>query len=241
MKRIFYILVLLVSVSCTKDDDGNSMPAIAADEIPANRKFISKIDRPVDDVDFAYDDDGKIIYIYLGYQKSLYDISYSGNHIDTIKFFSNIYPGAIYQFIYDDFGALVGCQKYNITNYQPVSYQPINYDSATKSYDGWLFMYDDGSVRRVVDGNTDQTLIYDYTKRGAFTNSNQELIKFLLMVNKSAILWPAFIGKHPCKQIVQQQGVFAIENTYDSQGFISTSHMDSSPENLDSFYTYIQI
>ena len=241
MKKYFNILLLVFLVtSCSKDEDEVVYPAPTGEEIPADKKFVSLVDRWEEDLKFTYYPNGKVDNVMVGTQTYI-KVDYEGDRIWRFKYYSNIYESYFYEFAYNDAGVLTGYFRYNITNYELVSYQPLVFNAATNSYNDWLYFYDNGSIKRVISGDLDRTLVYDTTKKGAFFNADQNLIKYLMIANRNVILWPAYVGRYPCKEVIQQQGVVEMQNTFDSQTFITKSHMDSTNGELTSNYTYIEL
>lgn len=239
MKKLFNIALLFFLVtSCSKDDDSMAKPQ--GPVIPADKKYISRIDRWENNIIFDYDANKKVHYIYFGVDNA-YTVVYQGDRISQIFLNSNIYDSYEYKFGYNDAGQLTGYFIYTLDTHEMVYWQALVHDAATNSYNGWLYLYDDGSIKRTVIDNLDRTLVYDTSKRGAFANIDQKLIMYLMFINRRVVLWPAYIGKYPCKEIVDGSGVLEMENTYDAQGFITNSHMDSTLNNLNSVYTYIEL
>ncbi|HMI08512.1 MAG TPA: hypothetical protein VK528_13265 [Flavobacterium sp.] len=79
------------------------------------------------------------------------------------------------------------------------------------------------------------------SKKGVLTNTNAEIVKYLLFINRDEVLWTAFIGTYPATQIIYPTGAVAVANTYDSQGFVTGSHMDFDSGASNAVFNYIQL
>ena len=239
MKNIFNTLLLLFLVtSCSKDDDAPvNIPPTA--QIPAQSKFIETIDRDTDDIAIGYNSDKKINNIVVGH-RIMYDITYTAEGlVDKIKVWSGEREG-LYEFGHHPDGRISGCLVMNYNTNEISDYIGIVYNEETNSYNNWMYLYPDGSIRKVIIGGVEENLVYDTTKIGSMRNSNYEIVLYLMLIDRNLVLWPRYMGYYPTSEIITPQGAVAIDNRYDSQNFISSTHIDSTLNNLDAHYYYVQ-
>jgi len=238
MKNFTFLLLLFLMVSCSNDDSPKSTQIDA--EIPADKKFLSQLDRFEDDLFFKYKANGKIDSVKIGTHTN-YRIEYEAERVSAVYLSSTRTASNTYKFSYTPEGILNGYLILNSTTGDIEGYQPLVYNQQTNSYNDWYFMYSNGTTRKTIIDGVERTLVYNYTKKGALSNTNYGLMKYLQLIDRRAITWEAYVGLYPCEQVIYIQGPLMMENTYDSQGFISTSHMDATPDNLNATYNYIQL
>ena len=239
MKKYLNILFLVLLVtSCSKDDDPVYPNPFA--EIPTHSKFVSLIDRGGDNIKFSYYPNGKVSEIVIGSHTTI-GVVYEGEKIKKLSKVSTIYSSYDYEFSYYDDGTVSGFLVYEIADHSLVMFKPIVYNATTNCYNNFLYFYPDGLIKRVVSGNLDRTLVYDKTKIGAFINADQNLITYLLLVDRNVLLWPAYLGKYPCKQILNGQSTLEMNSLFDGQNFIISNNMTPGYGIVPATYTYIQI
>lgn len=223
MKKLFYFASLvLLFASCSKDDD--SAPA----EISADRKFVKHIARPDGgDLSFTYDSSKRLETVSIGDAKK-YTIYYEGNEVEKIVIEGSDTQG-IYKFfnVSLDTGYAIYCYVYDYNSPDELSgVMAFRYYPEDNRFNDIMYMNGDGSIKKFVYSTGYRELTYDGLKKGAFANSNTEIIKYLMFVGRNDAFWPAYLGEYPCTAITFPMSHLTINNNYDRQGFIVTTSMD---------------
>lgn len=233
MKKILWILAVFTLLFSCSDDD--SKPA--ADEIPANEKFLRKITYPDPSISYTFD---------YNADKTVRKITSSLTDDPFAQVFSFTYENGVIisvdrlranntirtTFSYDANRRLTGVTTGN--NYRPMTYYPADNSYVTTSPQGRpmkFYLTADGDVGRTVEqtqtGEFPIGLIFNPQKFGALYNSNAITLYLYLIEPIAIVVFGPQHSKRPVENI-SYVGNIPYVNTYDSQGFITEAKEDPS-------------
>lgn len=228
MKKILLLLPLFSLLSCSSDDNNKTNTS----EIPANEKFVRKITYPDPTIFYTFDynpdktirkitssltDDPFAAVLSFTYENGLIvavDRLSANNTVRTT-------------FGYDANGKLTGVTTAN--DYRPMTYHAADNSYITTSPNGRpmkLYVTADGDVSRtVVQNPTNETatgVIFNPDKFGPLYNTNAIALYIYLIEPIAIVNYATLFTKRPVENITFF-GNNPYNNTYDSQGFITTS------------------
>lgn len=234
MKKILLLLTLFSLFSCSDDDNKNT-----TSEIPANEKFLKKITYPDPALFYTFDynpdktvrkitssmtDDPFAAVLSFTYENGLIIA------VDRLR--ANITVRTT--FSYDANGKLTGVTTDNV--YRPMTYQAADNSYITTSPSGRpmkFYVTADGDVSRtIVQNQNDETsigLIFNPDKSGPLYNTNPIALYIYLMEPVAIVNFGSLFTRRPVENLTYF-GNNPYTNTYDSQGFITTSTEQGATE-----------
>jgi len=243
MKNILLLLAFFSLLSCSNDD--NAKPAI---EAPANTKFIKKItytgigtsynfeynaDKTVRKITSSMTDDSFAHVLAFTYQDGLITVIEQINTNNTIRT----------TFSYDANRRITGVTTAN--NYRRVTYNAPDNSYISTSPEGRpmkFYVTADGDVSRNVQQNqndeTSSGLIFNPDKFGALYNTNAITLHLCLIRPSNILSFGERYSKRPVENTTNGPGL-AYENTYDSQGFITSAEINSATARIAFEYTQL--
>lgn len=224
-KIIILSILSLFIFSCKSDDEGSGTPSIPENEkLLDNMNFFNEVN-----IQLTYNPDKTVETINFAGQ-ALFMFTYADNQINTMEVVGAIGSG-IYTFTYDDNGRISAFSLddevtevvWNEAN-RYYLYQRENQDEVT------IILKPNNDIEKILyyddfeNETTSITHFYEESKKGTMTNSNQIATAIeLVFPEQELAVYTSSLGKKPIKTLALPYGILTFQNTYDDQGFVSTS------------------
>ncbi len=241
MKQFTLILLLfIIATGCSKDDSDTGPQPIAADE-----KLLNSVD---DFILLQYNPDKTVKKLTIAASIQL-RYSYENGRISEVAVIND---GEVdtYLFSYDANNRI---SSYSLDD----EVTQVNYNVANKYYlavkengdELGVFFDDEGNIKKFQEydnqqNETETTSIFyvDGPYKGTFANTNDIALHTVLV---SPELLQIFYGynltKTPVETLVLPEFVIDFINTYDDQGFLSSSSYEFGPQNTTFHFTYTSL
>ena len=242
---LFFSLITVLFIGCSKDDDSSGYS-----EIPANEKFFNEgknQDGTKTKFSLKYNTDKNVERLELG-TYGMFVYKYDGSKIIGMDAFLKV--NSSFTFTYDDDGHIIAFTENGQTTevfYNPelqsYLYEKANGDQET------IFVDADGDPKKFVyynklnDASYTTTMTYDLqNKKGIFTNTNNPMLASCIAAPSRSVYFYSFsLTKKPIKSVEENDYVSEYENTYDEQGFLETSAHPTFEGPVFNHYNYIRL
>jgi len=226
MKKIITLLAFLTLFSCSNDDDsGNDNSG------SKTKKYVDRISLVSQngsfDISLTYNADKQIASYTRGTTTRL-SYEYQGGRLVRVNDLD--FPDSPYQFTYND-GILFSLKHYNET-------YAVTYNKADKSYffDGistLKFGFSGKNITYVEEGNSGrQTFSYNNSKKGPLYNVDMDDLYFIPLLSDYSY---SFLSASPLSEIKiasENTTTYKAENTYDDEGYLTSTVMRSGNDQL---------
>ena len=166
MKNLIYLLLAVLMLSCSDDDQVQTEK-----EIPADKRFVSAIETSFGPIKFDYNANNYIKEISV-MNVDFYQFEYEGSNV---KILTHQRGNDIkeYVFSYDDNGKIASMTVNGVT-------VPIVYNAAQNSYNNAIFLNEHGDIKKFESEGKVSTYLYDTETKGVYTNTNNVNVHLLL-------------------------------------------------------------
>ena len=242
---LFFSLLIILISGCSKDDDSNEQTGITANEKFFNECKSSDGSNTIFSI--KYNSNKKVEKIDFG-QDGLYVFTYEGEKVISLDAF--LQNNESFTFSYDVNEKINSFTKNGETT-------SVIYDSEKKFYyyenangdEHSIYINDEGDVRKFLyydisenDLETSTILYESGNYKGILTNTNNPMIAMHIALPERNLYYLVFgLTKIPLKTIVTDN-VSEFENTFDDQGFLTSSTHDTGGDGLMTInFNYIKL